>query len=182
VQSSSRVFISADPSFGLGTVAVLLLALSFIVWFIVSNVVAHKGGDTEIPNRMAQMYGYTICLVAVILMLTSATSIVSAAFDRANPLQTEYEFGPSLASFEAYRATLDKERGMMGPGAVAIDTASEATLKRRYTGLAEARRAATLHRTTKSFVTNGLLAAIALALFIVHWGWLGRMSVRTRSA
>jgi len=183
VQGSDAI-IALEPSYGLGTAAVILLTLLIILWFVVSNVVAHKGGITETPNRMAQMYGYTVCLVAVILMLTSVSSIVSAAFDRANPLQSEHDYGASLVSFEAYRATYDRERSMMGPNATPMtrDTTSDETLQRRYAGLVEGRRAATMHRTSKSFVTSGLLLVVALGMFVVHWRWLGRMHGSARSA
>ena len=129
------------------------------------------------PNRMPQLYGYTVCLIAIVVMLTSVASIIGAAFDRANPLQSEYEFGASLVSFDAYRATRERERAMSGPNAtMSPDTTSEESMRRRYTGLVEGRRAATMYRTSKSFVTHGVLIVVALALFVVHWRWLGRLS------
>ncbi len=40
----------------------------------------------EKVNRTAQLYGYVVCLIALVVSLVCVASIVSAVFDRANPL------------------------------------------------------------------------------------------------
>ena len=117
-----------------------------------------------------------ICLVAVIVGLTSFTSILGAAFDRAYPLQNEFGYGASLISFEAYKATAARERAMMGPERAAPDTASDATLRDRYTALVAERRSGTMYRTTKTFITSGILFVVAALLFLTHWRWLRTIS------
>jgi threonine/homoserine/homoserine lactone efflux protein len=74
---------SAEPS-AIGIAAVLLLILLVVLWFVVASAAALKGDVVENPNRMAQLYGYTVCLVAVILAITSLSSIVEAVFERAH--------------------------------------------------------------------------------------------------
>jgi hypothetical protein len=64
-------------------------------------ILVFRGDDVDKPNRMAQFYGYSVCLIALIVALASATSMIDAAFDRANPLQSEGGFGASLVSFES---------------------------------------------------------------------------------
>ncbi len=159
-----------------GIVAVLLLLLVIVLWFVVASASALRGDSTE-PNRMAQMYGYTICLVAVIVGLISFTSILGAAFDRAHPLQNEFGYGASLISFETYKATVARERAMMGPERAAPDTASDATLRERYTALVAERRSATMYGTTKTFITSGILFVVAALLFLTHWRWLRNLSI-----
>jgi uncharacterized membrane protein len=156
-------------------VAILLLLLVIVLWFVVASAAALRGDSTE-PNRMAQMYGYTICVVAVIVGLTSFTSILGAAFDRAYPLQNEYGYGASLISFEAYKATAVRERAMMGPERSPPDTASDATLRARYNALVAERRNVTMYRTTKTFITSGALLLVAAVLFLTHWRWLRTIS------
>lgn len=168
----SGVGFAAEPA-ALGTAGVSLLLLLLVIWFVIASAAALRGGTMEQAHRLAQMYGYTVCLVAVIVGLISTVSIVGAAFDRAHPLQSEYSFGASLTSFEAYRATAARERGPVDPSQTAVvDTASDATLRRRYEALAADRIASTLFRTSKTFLTSGIMLVVAIALFVIHWRWL----------
>ncbi len=82
---------------------VLPLLLIGAVWLAVA-VIVHKGEDVDRPNRMAHLYGYTVCLISLVIALITLSSILNAAFDRANPLQSESPFGASLTSFESYKA------------------------------------------------------------------------------
>ena len=57
---------------------------------------------------VAQIYGYTVCLVAVITLLVTITTLVNAVFDLQDPLHADSKFqglqgSPSLASFENYK-------------------------------------------------------------------------------
>src|SRR5437016_5790210 len=45
------------------------------------------GDDMERPNRVAQLYGYAVCLIAVIVFLISANSFVEHLFTLSNPLR-----------------------------------------------------------------------------------------------
>lgn len=167
--------ISAEPA-AFGVAAIILLILLVVLWFVIASAAVLKGGAVEPPHRMAQLYGYTVCLVAVILGLTTAASILDAAFDRMHPLQSEYSYGASLTSFEAYRATYPRDRVMMGPSTEAApDTLSDETLRRRYDAMVSDRLAAIRFRTSKKFVTSGTLLLISAALFLLHWRWLRRI-------
>ena len=115
------------------------------------------------PNRMAQFYGYSVCLIAIIVGLVTTTSLIDAVFDRANPLQSERGFGASLTSFEAYRDTYRREQAMFDRNGIArADTSSEATLRERYDAAVRDRIATTRYRTTKSFVTGTFFLLVAL--------------------
>jgi hypothetical protein len=177
-----RVVVFSAESMGLGAAALILLVLVVVLWFVIATAAALKGSDVEQPNRVAQMYGYTVCLIAVIIGITAASSILDASFDRAHPLQSEYPYGASLTSFEAYKATLQRERMMMGPQAPAMpDTVSDNTLRARYDALVTDRTAATVYRTTKTFVTSGTMLVVAVIMFLVHWWWLRRFSTTLRA-
>ncbi len=176
VTEDTLVGISGGPS-AFGVVAIILLVVLVVLWFIIASASALKGDAGAPPNRLAQMYGYTVCLVSVILGLATASSILEAAFDRSHPLQNEYSFGASYTSFEAYKATYERERMPMGPGDTARrDTLSEETLRKRYDAMVADRVAASDYRTSKTFVTSGILFLLAAGLFLVHWRWLRRIS------
>jgi hypothetical protein len=146
-------------------------------WLFLAATLVFRGNDVDKPNRMAQFYGYSVCLLAIVVALVSTTSIIDAAFDRANPLQAEGGFGASLTSFESYKATYRREQAMFDrSGAARPDTASEATLRQQYEALVRDRVATTRYRTTKSFVTSTFFLLTAIALFFLHWRWVRHLS------
>lgn len=127
------------------------------------------------PNRVPQIYGYTVCLVAVITLLISANNLVQNAFTLANPLQGgQSRFGgePSVSSFEAYRATYVRQPpGPDAKGPLA-DTASETTMRIRYDALRNDRIERARFESLRSVTASILLLALSVALFTLHWRWL----------
>jgi hypothetical protein len=126
------------------------------------------------PNRVRQLYGYTVCLIAVVAGLISTITALNNAFDLSNPLVADRFGGENLGSFEAYKAT----RG--GPAwrtdaKAQPDTVSDATLRARY----EALRADRIDRNTfqarKQLVTSLVVLLSAIVLFVAHWRWLRRV-------
>jgi len=51
-------------------------------------------------DRIAQIYGYAVCLVSVVTVLITVPGIVQNSFTLASPLAAERAFERSLASFE----------------------------------------------------------------------------------
>ena len=168
-----------------GTPGLLASAFAAIViiafWALATSRRSTNGDTVERPERVPQMYGYTICLVALLWAVTSTITIVESSLTLSAP---EYRAGreymglePSVSSFEAFRATYERTRRMMPPNpaaAAATDTLSDAELHRRY----EALRADHIQRNTvearRSLITSLLSLLIAAALFIFHWRWLKR--------
>ena len=146
-------------------------------WLFLAATLVFRGNDVDKPNRMAQFYGYSVCLLAIIVVLISTTSLIGAAFDRAHPLETEGGFGVALTSFESYKATYRREQQMFDrSGTARPDTVSEGTLHQQYEGLVQDRIATTQYRTTKSFVMGTFSLLIALGLFLFHWRWVRRVT------
>ena len=161
---------SSPPLFFLGP-----LLLGLIVWLVVAITVTQKGDDVDRPNRMPQIYGYTVCLISLIIALVCLSSILNAWFDRANPLQSDSPFGASLTSFESYKATHRREQQVFDrTEAAKSDTLSDATLRTRYDALVRDRVAATGYRTAKSLTIGIIFFFISLALFVTHWRWVRR--------
>ncbi len=151
-------------------------------WLAVA-VLANKGEEVDRPNRMAHLYGYTVCLISLIVGLMTVSSILNALFDRANPLQSESPFGASLSSFESYKATYRREQTMFDRGEAAKpDTLSESSLRTRYDALVRDRIDATRYRTGKSITIGLIFLVISLTLFVTHWRWLRRLNGAQRPA
>ena len=62
----------------------------------------------EKQNRVPQIYGYSVCLVVVITVLISVTSLMNAGIDLGGPLHAmrSRTGAPSLASFENYKMNI----------------------------------------------------------------------------
>lgn len=163
---------------GLGLLG-LLLAVPWLVplllWCLIGGIMLFRGNFMDRPNRVPQFYGYTVCIIALIVGLASLSSLIDSAFERAYPLQDEYAYGQSLSSFEAYMAKRATMPRFTGDGAPPPDTASPATLRARYDALVADRIAATRFGTSKAFVRSGLFLLIAFGLFRYHWRWMSRL-------
>jgi hypothetical protein len=139
-------------------------------------------------SRIAQIYGYAVCLIAIVTLLIVGSSFVDAAFDLASPLRSQsYRYGPwdgNLTSFETFRATYQRDRVAMtvapGPdGPVPVqptDTLTTAQLRERYELLRAERLASVRYGAAQQLVKNGLMILLAIVLFATHWRW-----VRTRA-
>ena len=147
-------------------------------------------------NRVAQMYGYAVCFITVIVMLISIKAVVDAAFDLSDPIRSEgTRFGgttPALTSFELYKIQSKRSPVLSSPdGSVMIargggpvsatttaprkaagDTLSDAELRRRYDAERESVIGNVRFSATRSLVGNFLLILLAAVLFVVHWRWL----------
>ena len=132
-------------------------------------------------SRIAQAYGYAVCLIAVVTLLIGVGNIADAAIERANPLLADGRYSRadgSLTSFEAYRASTGWGRtpptrvGPDGQEPAAADTLTTEQLRARYEALRADQLARVSFGTAQRLVKHGLLVLIALALFFGHWRWL----------
>jgi len=134
-----------------------------------------KGGRVEKPSKVPQVYGYTVCVIAVVTFLICATVIVNNVFDLANPIQAGFGMESSLSSFDAYKATYQKDqRSVVGGNASEArpDTVSEATLRKRYEAVRADRIGRVRFQSWKALTTSGLLLIISIVLFVLHWRWM----------
>jgi hypothetical protein len=171
---------SVGDSGPFGLIFSIIAALVLIAaWVILAASRFVQGGVVERPERVPQLYGYTVCLIALIWGLTSAVSIVEDALSLSAPeLRGASEFGwePSVTSFEAFRATYDRARRMGAPDPrdAQLDTVPELELRRRYEALRADRIRRARFEARRELVTGTLSLAIAVVLFVFHWRWLRR--------
>ena len=129
--------------------------------------------DMERPNRVAQLYGYAVCLIAVIVFLASANSFVESLFTLSNPLRGDGGRFPeaSITSFEAYRSTVNRFNVPSRDAAPAQPT-PDSVLRARYEALRADRIEQTRFDAEKGITTSGLLIVLSAVLFALHWRWL----------
>lgn len=140
-------------------------------------------------NRfVAQVYGYTVCLITVIVMLISIKGVIDAAFDMSDPIRADGgaygRMGRPLTNFELYKmearrqnAGPDQNRpvplSVVVPGKSVGDTISSDTeLRRMYDAEREAQIGNTKFRATRSLFSGLLFIVLAGILFAIHWRWL----------
>jgi len=137
----------------------------------------------RINNRIAHIYGYAVCLTAIIVMFFATRQIIDAAINLSNPLRADVggysRMGLPLTDFELYKVEArGRPRFPIYPGAGApvvqpADTA-EAELRKQY----DAERTAAIDsgrfHAVRSLVANLLLIIFAGIVFGLHWQWLKR--------
>jgi ABC-type Fe3+ transport system permease subunit len=131
----------------------------------------------ERPERVPQLYGYSVCLVAIVVMLVSVGTIVNKSFTLANPLVSNGPFGwggPAMTSFAAYRATADQSFVPMPPGseAAARPKPTEEELRARFEALRADQIARNRFDAQREITGSAILLLFSAALFWWHWRWV----------
>jgi hypothetical protein len=169
-------FAISSPGMTLALLPLITAIIPLVLWILLGGTFARRD-SVDRPNRIAQWYGYSVCLVAVVVLLLTSTSMVNNLFTLANPLQGENDFGPALSSFEAYRAThhqspyvdpTEREAARRTPP-------TDAELRTRYQALRADRIERNRYQAQRSLVSAALLSLFAAALFLFHWRWLRRL-------
>jgi hypothetical protein len=159
--------------------AVIAAVVLIAAWVILAASRFTQGGIVERPERVPQLYGYTVCLVGLIWSIISVLSIVGSVLTLSAPeLRGSMEFGwePSVSSFEAFRSTYDRARQFGTPDSRqgVVDTLPEAELRRRYESLRADHVQRVRFDAHREIVIGALSLVISAALFVFHWRWLRR--------
>ena len=126
----------------------------------------------------AQIYGYAVCLTAVITFLISVSTLVNAILDLGDPLHAGWTppEAPSLASFENYK--MDILRSIpKGEGAgQASYIPDDATLKGMFEAAKNDKIQSSRHNSMRNVMIGGILMVICTILFITHWRWMKKIT------
>lgn len=127
----------------------------------------------EKQQRIHQIYGYAVCLVAVITLLISATSLINAVIDLGDPLHAERSRAgsPSLASFENYK--MDILRSLPEELSYVPDDQS---LHNMYEAAKGERIQSVEHRARRTIIVSSLLIVGCVLLFVTHWRWMRKLA------
>jgi hypothetical protein len=175
---------SVDAGFApFGLIFAVIAALTVIAaWVILAGSRFVHGGIVERPERVPQLYGYTVCLITLIWGVVSFTSIVDHVLSLSAPdvrRGPDYGIEPSVTSFEAFRVTYDRSRRMMMPDPVnaKIDTVPEAELRKRFEAIRADRIRQSKVEGQRSIIVSTISLLIAAGLFLFHWRWLRRIAI-----
>lgn len=134
----------------------------------------------EKPHRMAQIYGYTVCLVAVITFIICIAMIIPSIMDLSDPLHAggPFQFAgtASLASFENYKMDILKNTKSDDQKTGTNYIPDDKTLRSMYEAAKADRINQANHSSIRSIVVNSLIILISMVLFITHWVWMRRLS------
>ena len=171
-------FVELTPSRhgGIVLIGVFLIGAVIVVGalaLLVRGMSTSYGEDMERPNRVAQLYGYAVCLITVVVFLASANSFVENLFTFGNPVRgSGGNFGEaSVTSFEAYRSTVNRY-SVPGRDAAPPPATPDSVLRARYEALRADRIEQTRFDAEKGLTTSGLLIVLSVVLFALHWRWL----------
>ena len=125
----------------------------------------------------AQIYGYSVCLVAVITFLLTTISLVNAVIDLEDPLHEGYTpaGSPSLASYENYKMDMLKS-SQKGDDNSKSYVPDDTTLRAMYESAKNDKIQSSLHQSHKSIIISSLLIVICVILFVTHWRWMRKMT------
>jgi hypothetical protein len=134
------------------------------------------------PHRFAQLYGYAVCLVAVVVGLISGNNVIEAAFDLSDPAHASWGGRDVPSTFEEYRA---EQRQMNRPGDKVVEPgapstatsstappASDDELRKIYDAKKADMIATQVFHARRSLASSALLLLASMALFAWHWRWL----------
>lgn len=173
--------ISGDAAFTGGIISGLFwvaVGLGVVLWVVLARSSLVHGGEMERSDRVPQLYGYTVCLIALVVMLTNVSSIVNRSFTLSDPLAGDntYGWGAVLTSFEAYKATVGRMDAMGPPGSTASSAPkpTDAELRAQFEALRSDRIARSRLDARRDMTNSILMLLVAGALFVWHWRWVRR--------
>jgi hypothetical protein len=132
----------------------------------------------EKHQKMAQIYGYLVCLVAVITFLICIASLISAIFDLGDTLHAAWtpDGTPSLASYENYNADILKSAPAGDEAAKTSYIPDNQTLRAMFEAAKNHKIQSVRHDSNRTIIINSILLIICFALFITHWRWMRKLA------
>ncbi len=131
----------------------------------------------RVNSRIAQAYGYIVCLICVVVLLIATRQVIDGALDLANPAAVTANFGSRYGpttSYESWRIEARRQSVMRGPtGQVAADSVpSDADLRKMYEAERAQQLAGVRFRAMRSLVTGIVFIVLGTILFLWHWRWI----------
>ena len=129
----------------------------------------------EKKSKAPLIYGYAVCLVAVITFLIAVTGTIFAVIDLNDPLYAVKNYNKaSIASFENYKMDMLKTQGEKETW-----SPDDETLRAMYEAEKDDRIKREIHDSMRSIYVNGALIIICIILFFTHWRWMRKAGKNT---
>lgn len=125
----------------------------------------------EKKSKAPLIYGYAVCLVAVVTFLIAVAAMIFAVMDLGDPLYAGNNYNKSsIASFENYKMDMLKSQGDKETW-----SPDDETLRAMYEAEKDDRIRRVRHDSMRTVYINGALLIIAIVLFITHWRWMQKL-------
>jgi len=126
----------------------------------------------EKKSKIPQVYGYAVCIVAIITVLISVADLITSVLDASDPL---YAWGDNkeLSSFENFKVDALKS----GKNEASYMPNDE-TLRIMYEDAKNHKIRRVKHQTSKSIIVSSILIIISVTLFIIHWRWMKKVELQ----
>ena len=123
----------------------------------------------EKKTKIPQVYGYAVCIVAIITILISVAVLINSVIDASDPL---YAWGDDqrLSSYENFK--VDALKSGKNEASYVPD---DATIRTMYEDAKNHKIRRVKHQTTKSIIVSSILIVLSLTLFITHWRWMRKI-------
>lgn len=123
----------------------------------------------EKKTKIPQVYGYAVCIVAIITILISVADLITSVIDASDPL---YAWGDEqrISSFENFK--MDALKSGKNEASYVPD---DSTLRIMYEDAKNHKIRRVKHQTTKSIIVSSILIVISTTLFITHWIWMRKV-------
>ncbi|MHC1706597.1 MAG: hypothetical protein AB9842_03630 [Bacteroidales bacterium] len=127
----------------------------------------------EKKNKMAKVYGYLVCLVAVITLIINFANIVTSVLDLQDPLHAGFisPNSPSLASYNNYKMDVTRTSDK----SLANFTPNDTILREMFESAKTYKIDSVKHDAIKSITVNSVLVVFCVLLFLVHWRWMRKL-------
>jgi hypothetical protein len=130
---------------------------------------------------ITNIYGYAVCLTAMIVFLICIGQLVVAFIDLGDPLHSGWRDSesPSLASYENYKADI-LNSGKMKNTTSENYIPDDRTLRKMYKSALNDKIASENHRTVRDIYVNIILLLISIVLFYFHWQWMRKRTKKSK--
>jgi hypothetical protein len=126
----------------------------------------------------AQIYGYIICVVAVITFLICTTTMINAIMNLSDPIHSGWNPAgtPSLASYEIYKMDVLKTTKNENTTTQTSFVPDEPTLRAMYDAAKADKIQSVKHESNRDIIVSCILILICITLFTTHWRWMRKIS------
>lgn len=132
----------------------------------------------EKKSKAPMVYGYAVCLVAVITFLIAIAAMIFAMMDLSDPLYAGNRYNKaSIASFETYKMDMLKSQSENETW-----VPDDATLQSMYEAEKDDHIRKVKHDSMRNIYINVTLIIICLILFGTHWTWMRRLNKKALNA
>lgn len=124
--------------------------------------------------RIGEIYGYIVCLVALMMFLFSIEPLIGALFDITDPPPSAYS--SNLSSFAKYKMSILRSAARAAESQTSVYIPDDESIRE----MMEAERMnETVNRrlwARRKLTDSSVTVLICIALFVSHWVWLRRIA------